>query len=91
MQANRSKSEIAKRLGVDRSTVYREIKRNSVNGECRSEIAEPLAMARRHEGHRHCKYDRKTWVEVCAMLRRDFSPDQVCGRLRRTSGKSKKD
>ncbi len=74
LQANRSKSEIAKRLGVDRSTVYREIKRNSVNGEYRSETAELLAMARRRESHGHCKYDRKTWDEVCATSARRRAP-----------------
>ena len=83
LQANKSKSEIAKSLGVDRSTVYREIRRNSVKGEYRSETAELLAEARRREGHRHCKYGQQVWDEVCAMLRQDFSPEQACGRLRR--------
>lgn len=83
LQANKSKSEIAKCLGVNRSTVYRELKRNSVNGKYRSDAAELLAMTRQHEGHKHYKYGQQTWDEVCAMLRQDFSPDQICGRLQR--------
>lgn len=83
LQAHESKSEIAKRLGVDRSTIYREIKRNSVNGKYRSGTAERIAMARQHEGHKHYKYGQQTWDEVCSMLRQDYSPEQVNGRLRR--------
>lgn len=83
LQANKSKSEIAKCLGVDRSTVYREIKRNSVNGRYRSSTAEQLAAARLHEGHKHYKYGQQTWDEVCAMLLQDFSPEQISGRLRK--------
>ena len=83
LQARESKSEIAKRLGIDRSSVYREIKRNSVNGRYRSSMAERLATAGLHEGHKHYKYGQQTWDEVCAMLRQDFSPEQICGRLRR--------
>lgn len=83
LQANKSKSEIAISLGIDRSTVYREIKRNSINGKYRSGTAELLAMERQHEGHKHYKYGQQTWDEVCDLLRQDFSPDQIRGRLRR--------
>lgn len=83
LQDHRTQSEIARLMKVDRSTVNREIRRNSINGKYWPEAAEILTVSRRHECHKHYKYGQDTWDEVSDMIRQDYSPEQVSGRLRR--------
>lgn len=83
MQAGECPAQIAKILDVNRSTVTREIERNSVDGKYLYEKAEMLAQGRQHEAHVHYRYGQQLWDEIGGMIRQGMSPEQVCGRLRK--------
>ena len=83
MQAGECPAQIAKILDVNRSTVTREIERNSVDGKYLYEKAEMLAQGRQHEAHVHYRYGQQLWDEIGGMIRPGVSPEQVCGRLRK--------
>ena len=80
MQAGRGKSEIAQRLGRDRSTVYREVRRNSGHEEYCPNQANRSALARRAAKIRPC-FSSPLWPIVEALIREDWSPEQISGRL----------
>lgn len=88
MQAGDCPAQIAKILDVNRSTVTREIERNSVDGKYLYEKAEMLAQGRQHEAHVHYRYGQQLWDEIGGMIRQGMSPEQVCGRLRKLNGKN---
>lgn len=78
------KSEIARRLGVDRSSVYREIRRNSGGGDYEPTVAHGLATTRRWYNCRPRRKldDPETQSYVCRCLKKEWSPDQIAGRAR---------
>lgn len=84
-QAGFSNSAIARQIGVDKSTVGRELKRNRSKRGYRPKRADALALARRR-GKVKPRISRKTWREVEGALRRQWSPEQIAGR-RRLEGK----
>jgi IS30 family transposase len=84
-----SQAEIARRLGVNRSSVCREIQRGSRNGEHLyiGFVAEQrYAQVRRAAGLARRKLDldghSPLWQPILAGLRSGRSPQQVAGRLR---------
>jgi transposase, IS30 family len=79
------KTDIAKRLGVHRSTLYRELARNTGPCGCHDMVAQQWTEARRRFSHRcRCKLDDPVvHAFVCNGLRQRWSPDQIAGRLRR--------
>lgn len=85
LQANISKSRIAEFVQVHRSTVYREVKRNSHNGKYSPEAAQHQVLERRKEATKNKKISKKTWQLIEKMIRLDFSPEQIAGVLERTS------
>src|SRR5678816_1678495 len=76
---------IARILGRDRSTVWREVRRNraSSDGSYRPQLAEWYARRRRSWSRRNQRFTAADWVQVHARLREKWSPEQVAGRLRR--------
>lgn len=83
LETGMRKSEIAKRIGVHRSTVYREIRRNS-NVRLLGYKACPAVWAAR-ERHRRKKKSRvegETWARVEELLKVQWSPEQISKRLR---------
>lgn len=82
LKSGKSYGYIAKALEVSKSTISREIRRNQVGGEYNPNKADLLASARQHTGHVYRKFSEETWMEVNDMLRRDFSPEQISGRLK---------
>jgi IS30 family transposase len=83
LQANISKNNIAEFIQVHRSTVYREIKRNNVNGKYHPELAHHKKRERRRQASIHRKISRHTWSLIEKLLKLDFSPEQVSGLFNR--------
>lgn len=81
---NVPKSEIAKRLHVHRSTVHRELKRNTSPIGYIPEEAHGRAQTRLMlHGRKPKMDDPETREFVCQRLQRRWSPDQIAGRARR--------
>jgi IS30 family transposase len=76
-----SRSEIAAVIGVHKSTVGRELKRNHGQRGYRAQQAQSLAIERRQKGTP--RINTETWAEVERLLRQDWSPEQISGRLKK--------
>lgn len=78
-------AEIAGQLGRHRSTIWRELRRNSApyDGGYRSRRAHQRAHVRRYRSRRNSQFTSAQWTRVEALLREDWSPEQVAGYLRR--------
>jgi len=75
------RSEIAKEIKVHRSTVWREIRRNST--PYRYNPSRAIRLAReRHERKRKKRIDHETWARVELLLSREWSPEQISERLK---------
>ena len=87
---NYSVAEIAIELGRHKSSIYRELKRNTVSGEYRSTKAQHKAYVRR----KYSKYQAmrivkdmklREYIET-KLLIDDWSPEQIAGRLAQEAG-----
>ena len=76
-----TKTKIARTLGVDRSTINREIKRNSGKRGYRPKQAQRKALTRRQEKSKP-RIGEEVWALVEKTLQDDWSPEQVSGRLK---------
>lgn len=83
LQAGISKSQIAMFIDVHRSTVYRELKRNTVNGRYHPEEAQRKDMERKRQAKPR-KISDQAWKLVETLLKLDYSPEQISGFLNRT-------
>jgi IS30 family transposase len=81
----KTNAEIARVLGRHRSTIGREIARNSTryDGAYRPEKAQEYANGRRWTPRRNRRFGQPEWEQVAALIREDFSPEQVSGWLAR--------
>ena len=75
-----SKTRIAERLGVDRSTIYRELKRNSSPVGYQPEEAQQRTDTRRWVNRKRKMRDTATGAYVRERLEQQWSPDQIAGR-----------
>jgi transposase, IS30 family len=80
-----NQSQIARSLGRHRSTVCRELRRNSTraDGRYRAFTAQERANGRRSRSRRHSRFTAADFALVDELLRRQWSPEQVAGYLRR--------
>jgi len=79
LKTEKKVSDIAKIVGVDKSTISRELRRNKSKKGYRPKKAHELAMSRQRKGKpRICPV---TWALVEVLIRQDWSPEQISGRL----------
>lgn len=87
-----SMAECARALGVDKSTVSRELKRNSAEvafGVYLPDRAENLYRGRRKVCHPHVKMDDPVFRrKIMVMIQKGWSPEIIEGRLRREHGRT---
>lgn len=79
-----SKSDIAKVLKVDKSTITREIKRNcdKRDGTYRYELAERKSFERKRNKRRKSVINKQVKRIIKRLLRKKLSPEQISGRLK---------
>jgi IS30 family transposase len=83
LKTGQSKPEIAAVVGVDRSTIYRELKRNRGQRGYRPRQAHRKALTRR-KGKAKRRITPQDWQRVEEKLGADWSPEQISGRLKET-------
>jgi len=78
-------AEIGRRLGRHRSTISRELARNGSpwDGGYRPSKAQERANGRRSRSRRNRRFEGAAWRIVERLLRFDWSPEQIAGRLAR--------
>jgi len=79
-KAGLSQCRIASLLGVHKSTISREIKRNCGQRGYRPKQAQRLSQQRRQSKHRS-RITLETWQLIEAKLRLEWSPEQIAGWL----------
>jgi IS30 family transposase len=67
--------EIAKAIGVHKSTISRELRRNRGLRGYRPKQAHQLAMSRR--GNSKPRINNATWTLIESLIRQEWSPEQV--------------
>lgn len=82
-QENYSLSKIAELIGVNKSTVSRELQRNSTNGYYSPEQAQIQSVSRDKFKQRYKKLTNKLKLKIGKMLKKSWSPEQLSGRLQR--------
>jgi len=84
LRKGKNQKEIAKEIGVDRSSISRELKRNLTEDRYRPHRAMDKAKERRH-GKGKQRIPERVWVEIEAGIREKWSPEQIAG-TRRLNG-----
>ena len=82
MQAGFSMSQIAKELMVHKTTLYREINRNTGRRGYRPKQANMKALERRYCSRKKSRLTTDLIVRIVYLLRLDLSPEQVSGYLK---------
>lgn len=79
-----SKKEVYTVIGVNESTLYRELKRNCPpRGRYRAEYAQMLADERRREGHVKTRFTRSMERYIVdKLVNHQWSPEQIVGRAK---------
>ena len=77
LQAGISIDQIAKWLFVHRSTIYREVARNSLNGIYHPETAEKLIKERRTKARKHQKISSQTWKLIPSYSTSSYWEQQI--------------
>ncbi len=80
-KAGHTQTETAAIIGVHKSSISRELRRNRGQRGYRPGRAQELAAARQHAAHRP-RISAQTWVTVESLLRMEWSPEQIAGRLK---------
>ena len=81
MKAGQNQSQIALVVGCHKSTISRELRRNRGQKGYRPYQADELAYDRRCEAYRS-RIAWQTWQLVEQLLRQQWSPEQIAGRLK---------
>lgn len=81
-----SVQQVADHLGRHRSTIYRELARNSchhIDSAYRPSKAQRRTRARRSRSRRNHQYDDADFLLIRRLLRKKWSPEQIVGFIRR--------
>jgi transposase, IS30 family len=81
MKAGFNHTQIGSEIGVHKSTVSREVRRNYGQRGYRPKQAQQLAATRQEQRVRE-RIPAKTWQRVELLLRQEWSPAQIAGRLK---------
>ena len=82
LTANKSVNAIAIAIGVDRSTVYREIKRGKVNQQYDALTANERSLKRSaRSAANHPTKPKEIWPLIRHLLNQEWSPDEISARL----------
>jgi transposase, IS30 family len=86
LKAEKSQTEIANIISVDKSVISREIRRNSDerNGVYRAKLAQKKYDARLYSKPKHIKINAALCSEIKLLIEQDYSPEQVAGVLSKT-------
>jgi len=81
LKAKYSITQIAKELGVHKSTISRELKRNSKKRSYNANYAQTISDERRKESYKHSVFDAnmKRYIDV-KLTHYQWSPEQIKGR-----------
>lgn len=80
-KAGQNQTQIAQVVGCHKSTISRELKRNCGLKGYRPYQADEVAYDRQCDAYR-ARIASETWQEVEGLLRQDWSPEQISGRLK---------
>jgi transposase, IS30 family len=80
-KAGHNQTQQAAIIGVHKSTVARELARNCGQRGYRPKQAQELATARQHAAHSR-RIPPATWALIEALVRQQWSPAQIAGRLK---------
>lgn len=82
---NYLQKEIAVIIGVHKSTISRELRRNKSQRVYRYKFAHNQALNRRKE-KASCRILHSDWELIEKLIKKDWSPEQISGRLKRMHG-----
>lgn len=81
LKANQSQTQIAAIVGCHKSTISRELRRNRGHKGYRPQQADQLRRSRHYESHPP-RISELTWIHIELLLLQQWSPEQICGRLK---------
>lgn len=83
-QAGKTQKEIADKIGVHKSTISRELRRNcdARNSKYDNDLAQRKADKRKKEKRRKEEFDAPMKEKVKTLLGEGYSPEQITGRVR---------
>jgi len=85
MKEQYNQTEIARLLGRNKSTISREIRRNQGLNGYHPKQAHYIAQ-QRSQGKVRPRINSKVWQQVDQLIREEWSPEQICGRLVKEQG-----
>ena len=81
-QAGNSQASIAEHVGCHRSTISRELARNTGGCGYRPQQAHRLTSERRQQARKSIKMTPKTITYIERHIRQEYSPEQITGRMK---------
>lgn len=85
LKAGNAQNNIAKEVGVDKSTISRELRRNRGERGYRPKQAEELSMNRRISAAKHISFTAEVKKAVIEKIKLDWSPEQISGYFKKES------
>jgi IS30 family transposase len=80
-----NQTKIAQLIGVSKSTVNREIKRNTGLKGYRPKQANKWALKRKQNADKHVRFTNEVKAVVMKYLKKDWSPEQISGWLKKNN------